>query len=361
MKKLALWYYKLNPDDYIKLSNFIIYSLLFLFPIFFVVSTFQNDTFYSIKIGEIIFKKGIDFKDHFCFIQNLNYSYPHLFFDLIIYIIYNKFNFLGLYIITIVFTIFNLVVIYRTNKYISNKYVSFIVTICNFFLLIPFFTARAQILSFLLFVLTFLFILKFLKCKKITYGIILVIIPILISNIHLAVFPFYFVIYFPFFAEYFVALYFKKKKIKLEYYKLKIDYNENTKYLFIIFFISLFTGLLTPLKYIPYTYLINTLNGDSLNIISEHLPLVLIQNIGYFVYLIFIIFLLIFSKIKISLRELFFFLGFTLLSFMSRRQISFSIIFNGFIISNILNQIILRKQKGFYKFKKCFFFLLFLY
>ena len=37
---------------------------------------FQNDTFYTIKIGELIFNKGIDMQDHFT-IHNLPYTYPH--------------------------------------------------------------------------------------------------------------------------------------------------------------------------------------------------------------------------------------------------------------------------------------------
>lgn len=49
---------------------------------------FQNDTFYTIKIGELIFNKGIDMQDHFT-IHNLPYTYPHWLYDLIIYLIYN--------------------------------------------------------------------------------------------------------------------------------------------------------------------------------------------------------------------------------------------------------------------------------
>lgn len=31
----------------------------------FTVRTFQNDTFYTIKVGESIVKNGLDMKDHF--------------------------------------------------------------------------------------------------------------------------------------------------------------------------------------------------------------------------------------------------------------------------------------------------------
>ena len=39
--------------------------------------TLQNDTFYTIKIGEHILQNGIDMKDPFSWHENLQYTYPH--------------------------------------------------------------------------------------------------------------------------------------------------------------------------------------------------------------------------------------------------------------------------------------------
>lgn len=50
--------------------------------------TLQNDTFYTIKIGEHIVKNGIDMKDPFSF-HELEYTYPHWLYDVGIYYIYN--------------------------------------------------------------------------------------------------------------------------------------------------------------------------------------------------------------------------------------------------------------------------------
>ena len=50
--------------------------------------TLQNDTFYTIKIGEHIVKNGIDMKDPFSF-HDLQYTYPHWLYDVGIYFIYN--------------------------------------------------------------------------------------------------------------------------------------------------------------------------------------------------------------------------------------------------------------------------------
>lgn len=50
--------------------------------------TFQNDTFYTIKIGEHIIQNGIDMQDSFSY-HNLEYTYPHWLYDVGIYLIYS--------------------------------------------------------------------------------------------------------------------------------------------------------------------------------------------------------------------------------------------------------------------------------
>ena len=48
-----------------------------IFAIGLIRKTFQNDTFYTIKIGELILDNGIDMMDHFSFHENMAYTYPH--------------------------------------------------------------------------------------------------------------------------------------------------------------------------------------------------------------------------------------------------------------------------------------------
>ena len=52
--------------------------------------TFQNDTFYIIKVGELIVKNGIDMIDHFS-IHNIMYPYEHFLYNIFVYYIYNSF------------------------------------------------------------------------------------------------------------------------------------------------------------------------------------------------------------------------------------------------------------------------------
>lgn len=58
--------------------NIMAVLLIAIFSISITPKSLQNDTFYTIKIGEhIIQNKGIDFKDPFSGHENLKYTYPH--------------------------------------------------------------------------------------------------------------------------------------------------------------------------------------------------------------------------------------------------------------------------------------------
>ena len=56
-----------SRQKFLKVASIII---LILICITFTRKTFQNDTFYTIKIGKSILKNGIDMKDHYSFISN---------------------------------------------------------------------------------------------------------------------------------------------------------------------------------------------------------------------------------------------------------------------------------------------------
>lgn len=330
--------------------------------------TLQNDTFYTIKIGEHIIQNGIDMKDPFSY-HNLEYTYPHWLYDVGIYLVYNIGGQAGIYISTIVLSMVLGIIMYLVNtKLTKNKLTSFVLTIGAMYLLRNYIAARAQLVTFILFLLTVYFIEMFLETKRKRYAIGLVIIPIIIANVHVAVFPFYFILYLPYIAEYMVyilsnssiiintskitALQKKIKKAeneeeiqdlksrieKLEErikvlqerrekanknpYKIIIKRNDNVKLLIIIMIICLFTGLLTPLGLTPYTYLVKTMQGTTTQNISEHLPLTLVQNLEFMCALIIFIAILTFTDTKIRLSDLFMLGGLVLLTFYTRRQFS---------------------------------------
>lgn len=348
--------------------------------------TLQNDTFYTIKIGEHILQNGIEMKDPFSWHENLEYTYPHWLYDVGIYLIYNIGGQLGIYISTIVLSIILGITMYLVNtKLTKNKLTSFVLTIGAMYLLRDFIAARAQLVTFILFILTVYFIEMFLETKKKRYAVGLIIIPIIIANVHLAVFPFYFVLYLPYVAEYMIYILSnsqiiintakitrlqkkilkledeqeisktkqkidelqlknekaisKKEKINKNPYKIKISDNQNVKALIIIMIICLFTGLLTPLGTTPYTYLIKTMQGTTTHNINEHLPLTLVNNMEFMCALVLFIAILTFTDTKIRLSDLFMLGGLVFLTFYTRRQFSMFTLICVIILNRLINSL----------------------
>lgn len=299
---------------------------------------FQNDLFYTIKVGESITQNGLDFIDHFSWHNNLTYTYPHYLFDLIVYIIYNKFNYTGLYIIEILFTSLLGITIFIINKkQTKNNVIPLILSILTMLFMKPFITLRAQIVTFTIFALTYYYLerLYYNNNKKCIIG--LAINVILINNFHIAVFPFFFIMFLPYIAEELISYI---KKLVNNKYKITIKHNKNIKLLLITILICLLASLLTPLKTIPYTYLYNTLINDSMQFIEEHLPLVLKERLEIIFFLFSTCIVLFIKKSKIKLHDLFMLLGLFLMTIISGRQGSLFILIGMFIFTKILCELI---------------------
>lgn len=364
--------------------------LIFCFAI--TPKTLQNDTYYTIKIGEHIVENGIDMKDPFSWHEELPYTYPHWAYDVAIYQIFNLGEvtgiggFTAIYISTVILAmILGLLIYFVCNKLCKNQLVSFLITFAVMYLLKGFIAARAQLVTYSLFVLQILLIEQFLETKKKRYAVGLIIIPIIIANVHLAVWPFYFVVFLPYVVEYILAVIIesdwayklrinwnkhKAKKLSLKGgqeekirkitedieglqerlekaqinrdkrrekpYKLTFKKESAAKWLIVIMIICAFTGLLTPLGDTPYTYLIKTMQGNTMQNINEHLPLTLINNKEILVVFALFLAILIFTDTKIKLRDFFMLAGLTLLAFMSRRQISLFVLICGFIFAKLI-------------------------
>ena len=378
----------------------VICILIFCFAL--TPKTFQNDTYYTIAIGKHIAEtKTIDMQDPFSWHENLPYTYPHWAYDLGTYYVYQLGENIGIggfcavYILTIILAmLLGLVIYYTNNKLCKNPLISFIMTLIIMYLLKDFIAARAQLVTFTLFALTILFIEQFIATKKKKYAVYLVIIPILIANLHCAVWPFYFILYLPYIAEYLLITFndsylFNKVQIKWNNYKLnklnkkgnieeigkyqekiarlqlqKENFIKHTekrrkeayklimkkepavKWLIVIMIICIFTGFLTPLGTTPYTYLVKTLQGNTTSSISEHQPLVLVNHKTMLAVVIIYVLLLVFTDVKASLRDFLMLGGLTLLAFMSRRQFSVFVIICGFIFAKMAVYLVEKYDKN---------------
>ena len=397
--------------------NLIIILMITLFAIATIPKTLQEDTYYMIKVGEYISANGMQVIQEriepFSWLDGMKYTYPHWLLDIIFYLIYNIYDFLGIYIFVLIIGILTYMLIYYTNiKVGKNNIISAIITVISIYLMQGFITARAQIITYICCILTVLFIERFIETTKKRYLIGLFLVPILLANCHAALFPIYFVIYLPYIGEYLISYFTKqeiynkriqikekiivihKKKIEknkenknakifnIEKIAIKIEKNEaklkkkeqkleelqtklqtikkeektkqrkviikreeNMKWLVIMFIICIFTGLLTPLKDIPYTYMIKSIKGNTMNFISEHQAVDLIHAIPTLVIMLITVALLFSNKIKIRLQDIFMLFGMTILALISYKQFPIFLICTITIINKLSMQVIPDKIK----------------
>lgn len=369
--------------------------LIAIFCICITPVTFQNDTYYTIKIGELIKNNGIDMMDHFSWHENLSYTYPHWLYDLCTYLIYAVGGFKGIYIATCALSVILGVSIFLVNsKLTKNKSISFIVTMGALYMLESYIAARAQLVTFILFIWELFCIEKFIENRKVGYGIALIVISTLIANLHVATWPFFFVLFLPYIAEYLIAVIAdvviygkinkllinmkmkraqkkndldklkklqillnkreeKNEKIKAKRdkekenpYKIKLSKNNNVKFLIIIMIICAFTGLLTPTGDTPYTYLYKTMQGNTTQNISEHLPMTLANSTETMCMLVIFLAILIFTKVKIKLSDLFMIAGLCYLMLSTRRQLSMFVLICSVVLTRLIVDLINRYTKN---------------
>ena len=377
--------------------NFTIVAIILIaiFCVCITPRTLQNDTFYSIKIGELIKNNGIDMMDHFSWHENLSYTYPHWLYDFLTYFIYLIAGFKSIYIVTCILSALLGISVFLVNsKTTKSKPISFIITIGVMYALKPYIAARAQLVTFILFIWELYCIERFIENKKIRYAITLVIISTLIANLHVATWPFFFILFLPYVAEYIISvvsdivIYKKTKKLVIKHkmkvaqknnnierikelqiklneleeknekikqkrkdtnknsYKILLNKNDNVKFLIIVMVICAFTGLLSPTGDTPYTYLYKTMKGNTTENISEHQPLTLINNTEAICTLVILISILTFTKTKIKLSDLFFVGGLCYLMFTSRRQFSMLVLIGSVVLGRLIVDMITRYSKN---------------
>ena len=340
----------------------------------------QNDTFYTIKVGEYIAQNGIGnlTTDPFSW-HELPYTFPHWLYDLSIFGIYSLGGMTGIYVSTIILTcILGLSIYFTSNKISKNAPVSALITFIAMYLLQPYLAARAQLVTFSLMVLTIYLIEKFLENAKKRYAVGLVALSLLIVNLHMAVWPFFFVLFIPYFFEYVVSLNIftfdlilkakilwqryrakdgyekritelkekieqnkqKRAEIQKNPYKIRVTRNDNIKKLFWVVVICACMGIFTPTGLTtPYTYLYKTMSGNTMQVINEHLPLDLASNQDFVAFFVMFIVVLTFIDIKIDLKHLCYYLGILYLALNARRQVSMFLVICTPILAKLIGEI----------------------
>lgn len=321
---------------------YIIFTILItFFSISIVNKTIQNDTFSAIKIGDYILKHGLDFIEHFNMQTNLSYHNARYLFNIIIAIVYNHFGFFGIYLFACLITaiignmVFNILL-----KLKNNMVVSFLTTMIMLFCSKVFFTSRAQIMSYLFLTIQLYSIEKLIKTNNYRYIFYIILCSILTANIHTTIWLMTLLLFMPYFMEYILS---KTKYIKRSK-RLYYDYI-NIKILLVTFLLVLFSGLCTPLKDLPYTYMFKTLSGASTLYITELQKVNIFSNYSLLIYTIIYILLFVYFKIKIKISDLFLVIGLYIMSILASRNIAFLTILTVIVIARLITSLLESKSK----------------
>ena len=315
---------------------------IFIFSIFLVSKEMQNDTFFTIRIGNDVFENGMSRVDNLTIHDNIQFIHLRWAFDAIIAILYNLFSFKGIYIFTAIYT--GIIGVSFFNVMLKRKInivIAFIFTIFAMIAASGGFAARAQLISYLLFIIEIYLIEKVIEKKNINDIILLTLLPILIANFHASVLPMYFVLFMPYVAEgiiYQILRKIKKDKSEDSSYslgKLEIK-SQPLKNLFSIMAAGFILGLCSPAFIDGYTYMFKCIGGASSKIINE-LHNITIQG-SYLVWIMFFVFilLLIFKDTKLRMKDFFLILGLGLMAFLAGRNKIFFYFIGTFSMANFI-------------------------
>lgn len=356
-----------------------------IFCIGIVIKPFQNDTFFNISIGKHLLENGIDMQEHFTWAQkDLYYSHSHWLFDIIIYLIYSIFNFTGIYITTILFTILTaLILFWCLSKRGKSPVISFFVTIFCIYITQNAFAARSQMISFLFFIIEIYCIEQFIETNKRIYPTIVLISGIIVANVHAATWPLMLILMLPYFAaaisNIFTSRFIYKKCIKnlekkisklppeserVEMYKKDIkDYERlieerkgkysdykvikrdfyNVKGLIILFILLALTGLITPIHGTPYTYIIKSMFGTSnfgalrsYDHIAEMQATMPFANLPFLAFMITIIAFLAFVPSKLKSEHGFLLAGLIFMGLSSNRYAFLLVLVGAYVLNDLI-------------------------
>lgn len=318
-----------------KVKNFIMIILIIIFTISVVPKEFQNDTFFTIAIGENVLKNGIENEEKLVWHEGLEFTNSRWMFDVLITLIYNTFDFFGVYIFVILMSALQMLLYYIIlNNITKNRILSFIATIITTYFISNEFAARAQIISFTIFLLEFYCIEKLTKNNKPIYIISLIIFPVILANIHSSVFPTYFAIYLPYIVEFILS---KLKFTDKEDSKIVVE-KRNMKTVLILFVLSILLGFCTPATFAAYTDMFKAMGGISSDIIAELQPLKIFDCIYFTVLVIITIAIIGFTKTKVKLTDCLYILGFGLMSLSTYRCIFFFYLISSICVFRIVNK-----------------------
>ena len=326
-----------------KIENIMIFIIFI--PLLFIDRThFGVDIFWLLKHGKIIIEQGFINTVPLTIHNDLNFVMQQWLSSTILYNLSNILGEIGIYLYIYLFSLINILLIYKILSEISqNKNTNICLTfVFSILFCIRYAFARPQLISYTIILLTLLLCEKYVKTNKIKYLIPIPFLAIIQINAHATMWVYMFCI---------LGIYIFNLKI----FKTKnlIDDIYNKIPIIITFIISLFCLFINPYKVDMILYVFKS-NSSLLQYISAEMQPSSLSNEGIILFLIlFIIAILLYKlKSKIKLRFLILLLGGTILSLLNvRNLIMFLIattIFLSYFIKDIDSEKIMEKIFGVY-------------
>ena len=321
------------------IKNKKVYIILAIFIIFItavsVRRVMQNDIFFTIATGREMLANGYDNMDHLTWHEGLTFYKLRWAFDIIMTLLYNTTGFTGIYIFVMIIAVITMLsLFYILIKQKNNVVLAFIATVCSSLIMagIGTFTARAQIISYLLLLLEVFFIERLLTTNKKRYYIYLFLISVFIVNFHASVWPVTIILVMPFLAEAILNKIIKKKKdIKLVIEDLKI------KPLVITLILLLIGSFLSPIGTYTHIYMFKVMGSISSEFILELQPTNLLTSVGMCSMLVVYVIIALATKAKIKVRDLLLFFGLFIMAILAVRNQSFFFIIGMIPLTRLVN------------------------
>lgn len=308
-------------------KNKVLFILAIIIVLLYIISIspieMQNDTFWSIKVGEKILKEGFNQTDNFSIHKDLNYIAQHYIVDIIIYLLYNAFGLWGLYVFQTIVAIIITTLLYTLNKLIcKDQMLSFVFLFIQLFILSGFISVRAQMISFIIFIIEIILLEKYLVNNKKAYLFGLGLLPFLLANFHMGTIPFYFII-----LGVYILNCFKINFLCFE--TNDITDKIRLKELLVTTIIGLTVIFINPYFINEVFYFLKTISNSFINdTIQEFQPFSLGYNNMLYIllYMFTVILVLIVHNKKINVKDICLIFGTIFMGFLAIRYISLMII-----------------------------------
>lgn len=316
-------------------------KIVFILAVFLVIITItgitkimQNDTFFTIATGNEIIQNGYDNEDHLTWHNNLHFYKLRWAFDVLIASIFNCWEFKGIYIFVLIIgsiTILSLYYILLKQK--NSVVLSFFGATISAILItgVSGFTARGQIISYLLLLWEVFFLEQLVKTNKKRYYLYLGLISILIVNFHASVWMMSEILVLPYLAEAILAKFIKKQK------RITIE-NIKIKQMLIVVLILFIGSFLSPIGSYTYTYMFKTIGGISSTFIEELQFTEISRTIGVSALLALFSIISLSTKVKIRTRDLLLFYGLLIMAVLARRNKVFLYLIGMIPVINLIQE-----------------------